>query len=242
MKAARSALITLLLALCITGCATNPVPDVNTFALRSASSSFEVFDRTVSPSGLVLPVVHDRQSSAASCGAHALASVINYWRGPGAVDGDVLFETSPPADAVNGYSLAELLSIARDAGLLANAARISQANLIAELERGRPVLIPIRAPAVYIEPRTLPGENLPVLGLVRNSVVSLVARLSERTGSGLVGHYVVVAGYEHDRFVVVEPVHGFRTISFDRLSRYRSAFDDVAIVFSARAPREAPES
>lgn len=241
MIASRTALTPLLLALCVIGCATRPVSDVDEFAARSASNSFEVVDRGVNRSGLVLPIAHDRQTSAASCGAHALASVIRYWRGSsGAVDGDSLFETSPPADAVNGYSLAELLTIARGAGLLANAARISQADLIAELESGRPVLIPIQAPAVYIEPRTLPGENVPFIGFVRNAAINQVARISEWTGIGMVGHYMVVAGYEHDRFVVVEPVQGFRTISFERLARYRRAFTDAAIVFSANAPPAAP--
>lgn len=34
----------------------------------------------------------------------------------------------------------------------------------------------------------------------------------------------------------VEPVMGFRTISFDRLERYRESFNNAAVVFSGSAP------
>jgi predicted double-glycine peptidase len=233
--AARSAFISLLLALGLAACATRPTTDVNAFARRSASNSFESFDRAVDPSALVLAVVHDRQTSAASCGAHALASIINYWRGPNAAVGNALFEASPPGDVVSGYSLAELRVIALANGLQANAVRLSQADIIAELESGRPVLIPVLAPAVYIEPRTLPGENIPVVGLARNFIIDRAARMSEASGMSMVSHYLVVVGYDGGRFVVLEPVRGFRTIRFERLARYRRPFNDAALVFSAGA-------
>lgn len=242
MSQAQSAFKPLLLALWLAGCATRPTTDVNAFAVRSANNSFEVFGRAADPSALVLPAVHDPQTSAASCGAHALASVINYWRGAGAASGERLFGSSPPADLVNGYSLAELLTIAQDKGLAANAVRLSQADLIAELERGRPVLIPIQAPAVYIGARALPVANVPVIGFARNIVVSRIARMAESSGMAMMSHYLIVAGYDQDSFVVVEPVRGYRTISFERLARYRRPFDDAALVFSASvAPAVAPE-
>lgn len=208
--------------------------------MRSGSNSFEIFNRSVDPSGLVLPVIQDRQTSPASCGAHALASVINYWRGAGLVDGNDLFQASPPADAANGYSLSELLAIARENGLLASTARLSQADVLGELENGRPVLIPIQAPAVYVSPSTLPGQGVPLVGFIGNVVVNRIGQVAERTGSGMVSHYVVVAGYEDDRLVVVDPVLGFRTISFYRLARYRHPFGDAALVFSASSQRPIP--
>ena len=77
--------------------------------------------------------------------------------------------------------------------------------------------------------------NLELSGL-RNVVVSRTGQLSEWTGMAMVSHYVVVAGYGQDRFVVVDPVQGFRTISFGRLARYRRPFNNAALVFSANAP------
>jgi predicted double-glycine peptidase len=212
------------------------VADINQFATRSASNSFEVFNRGVEPSGLVLSLTHDRQTTPASCGAHALASIVNYWRGPGAVTGDALFTATPPTDAAAGYSLNELLTLARGQGLQANAARLSQADIIAELERGRPVLIPLRIPGAYIEPRTLPGASVPLVGTLRNAIIDRAGRLSEMTGMGLASHYMVVIGYDGDRFVVLEPIQGYRTISFARLARYREPFNNAALVFSYSAP------
>jgi hypothetical protein len=42
-----------------------------------------------------------------------------------------------------------------------------------------------------------------------------------------------VSGYDGDTFIVMEPVMGLRTISADRLARYRQPFGDAAIVLSA---------
>lgn len=225
-----------LLALCLAGCAATPTGTIDAFAGRSANNSFEVFHRSLASDGLVLPVVHDPQTSPASCGANALASVMNYWLGAGTVQGAVLYQTSPPADPSSGYSLAELMSLAQQRGLLVGAVRLGRAEIIRELENGRPVLVPVRAPAIYVEPRALPGENAPVLGAAENAFISRVGRVSEMTRLALVSHYLVVVGYDSDRFVVVEPVRGYRTISFARLERYRQPYQDAALVFSATHP------
>jgi hypothetical protein len=232
--AATSRLAPLLLALCAAACATRPVSDLDAFARQSANNSFEAFDRRIDPpSTLVLPVAHDRQTEGAACGAHVLASVMNYWLGAGAAVGDQIYRDTPPADAELGYSIAELVSLARQRGLLASGVRLGQADLIRELESGRPVVVPVRIPAIYVQSRTLPGANAPVIGVASAVVEQRVGRLSEWTDLAMVNHYVLVAGYEGDRFVVLEPVMGFRTISFERLARYRRSFGDAAVVVSA---------
>ena len=213
------------------------------FAARSGENSFEVFNRRVtSPEALVLPVVHDRQYAGPACGAHALASVVNYWRGEGALDGAALFRTHPPASAA-GYSMAELLALARAQGLNASAVRLDQAHVVRELESGRPVLLPVHLPSIYVQKRALPGGEIPVLGVVRNSVIYRASRVSEWTNLAMVDHYLLVVGYDEDRFIVVEPVMGYRTIAFSRLARYREPFADAAIVFSGppRARRQCRE-
>ena len=97
----------------------------------------------------------------------------------------------------------------------------------------RPVLVPVRLPAVYIEPRTLPGANTPVVGVVSDTLTYRVGRVSEWIGRPMANHYLLIVGYDHQRFAVVEPVLGYRTISFTKLARYRRPFNDAAIVFSA---------
>src|SRR5262245_24557077 len=190
----------LLLALCVAGCATRPTSSVDAFAERSASNSFELFERSLNSSALVLPVVHDRQTDGASCGAHALASVINYWRGPGAVTGDAIYSATPPSDRHNGYSMNELLALARQNGLIANGVRLRQRDIVHELESGRPVLVPVRIPSVWVQNRTLaPGVTAtPGVDLAATAFMQRVGRLSEVTNLAMVNHYVLVVGYEDD--------------------------------------------
>ncbi|MBL8548875.1 MAG: hypothetical protein JNJ73_02740 [Hyphomonadaceae bacterium] len=228
----------LLLPLALAGCAVNPNPDVDAFAHASGRNSFEVFDRRLETTSqaLVLPVEHDRQTEGPSCGAHALASVVNYWRGPGTLDGGALYRSSPPANE-SGYSMAELMALARANRLQASGVRLPREGIVAELERGRPVLVPVRLPSIYVQQRQLPGGDAPVLGLVRNTFIYRAGRVSEWSRLAMVDHYLLVVGYEGDTFVVVEPVMGYRTMSSAKLARYRTAFGDAAMVFSARTPR-----
>jgi hypothetical protein len=232
----------LLLALVAAGCATRPTSTLDAFAQRSASNSFEMLDRSVDPPAtLMLQVEHDVQTEGPSCGAHVLASVVNYWRGAGTVSGAGIYRSTPPTRP-DGYTMAELLDLARANGLAASAVRIGNEDLVRELESGRPVLAPVRIPAIYLQAWTLPGANTPVIGLPAQVVTSRVGRLSEWTGLSMINHYVLISGYEDETFVALEPVLGFRTISFDRLKRYRRPFGDAAIVFSAPTGRSAGDA
>lgn len=237
MRRGGASAVALLLALCAAGCATNPNSDLTAFARRSGANSFEVFDRNFESSqALVLPVVHDRQTAGPSCGAHVLASVVNYWRGPGTLSGDTLFRETPPANA-SGYSMAELMTLSRAHGLLASAVRLSQDAIIRELESGRPVLVPVRLPSIYVQQRTLPGGNVPIISVARNTLIYRAGRVSEWSRLAMVDHYLLVVGYEESTFVVLEPVMGYRTIRFNKLARYRRAFGNAAIVFSGPRTR-----
>lgn len=210
---------------------------MDAFAQRGANNSFEAFNRSFdSPDALVLPVVHDQQRSGPSCGAHVLASAINYWEGQGTITGDQIFTGTPPADTTNGYSVAELIAMARARGLMASGVRLSQQDIVRELESGRPVIVPVMVPAIYLQTRSVPGGSVPILGTARNLVVSRAARISEWTRLAVISHYVLVVGYEDEHLVVVEPVYGYRTISFDRLARYRRQFNNAAIVMSRAGP------
>ena len=224
----------LLLAVFAAGCVTRPTSDVNAFARQTDNNSFEPFEgRVEAANALVLPVVHDRQVDGAACGAHVLASVVNYWRGAGAASGAQIFASTPPADGERGYSMAELAALASSQGLLASAVRLNLPDLIRELEAGRPVLVPVRIPSIYVQNRGLPPTDSRVVDLARGAVMERVGRMSELTDLALVDHYLLLVGYDRDRFVVVEPVMGYRTINFERIARYRRDFNDAAMVFSA---------
>jgi len=143
-----------------------------------------------------------------------------------------LFAGTSPADTLNGYSMAELLKLSAANNLLASAVRMPQEGLLAELEAGRPVLVPVEVPSVYVQTWQLPGMNVPLLGFPAEFITSRTAWLSEKINQQMLNHYVLVAGYEGDMFVVLEPVAGLRTISAERLARYREPFGNAAIVFS----------
>lgn len=221
--------------LVVAACATTPNADVDAFARHSGRNSFEVSKRKASADTLVLPLVQDRQTEGPSCGIHALASVVNYWRGPGTLDGSVYYRANPPKNNA-GYSMDELLVIARAQQLLAQAVRMPSAALKDELERGRPILVPVKVPSIYIQQRVLPGGDLPLIGGLRRMMIGNAAAASEGTKTMLIDHYLVVVGYDHDKFVVMEPVMGLRTIKKEKLERYRAAFGDAAIVFSGPLP------
>lgn len=224
------------MSLAVSACATQPSTDPAAFAGRTSANSFEMFGAGVAVSDtLLLPVEHDRQIDGAACGAHALASLVNYWQGPATIAGTDLYAAHPPADAAAGYSMAELARLAADFHLINNTVRLPLAGLKAELEAGRPILVPVQVPSIYVQTWQLPGANVPVLGLPASFVTSRAAWLSEQTGSNLLNHYVLVAGYDGDNFIVMEPVMGLRTISAERLERYRGPFGNAAIV-SSRQP------
>lgn len=221
--------------LTLSACAIHPNTDPAGFASRTSSNSFEMFSGGVSPpQTLLLPVQHDQQINGAACGAHALASAVNYWRGAGTISGNDIFSAAPPADKKAGYSMAELQALAQSQNLVSSAVRLPSAGLKAELEAGRPVLVPVQVPSIFVQTWQLPGANVPVLGLPAGLITSRAAWLSEKTGSNLLNHYVLVSGYEEDTFIVMEPVMGLRTISAERLARYRQPFGDAAIVLSAQ--------
>ncbi len=225
-------LAALLSTLVVSACATTPNADIESFARHSGRNSFEVSQRAAAPGALVLPLVQDRQTEGPSCGIHALASVVNYWRGPGTLTGSVYYKANPPTNNA-GYSMDELLVIAREQGLLAQAVRMPSSALKGELERGRPVLVPVKVPSIDIQQRVLPGGDLPVIGAVGRFMIGNTAAASEGAKAMLIDHYLVVVGYDSEKFVVMEPVMGLRTINKEKLERYRAAFGDAAIVFSA---------
>jgi hypothetical protein len=229
----RTPLVAIALGALAASCAIRPTGDINHFAEQSGRASFEVFHRNVNASDtLVLPVVYDRQTEGPACGAHVIASLIKYWRKSDPIDGSALFRKQPPKSP-SGYSMAELLKIAKAHKLSAFAVRMDTDTITGELEKGRPVLVPVRLPSIYVQQRTVPVDQTPVIGTVRNILMARSGWVSEKSGLAMVNHYLLVIGHGEGKFVVLDPVMGFRTITADRLERYRKAFGDAAIVSSA---------
>jgi len=235
-------LAALALALGAASCANTPTSTIDGFAQRTGANSFEVIKRRLPEpaKALVLPIKHSRQVQGPSCGAHALAMVADYWRVARAQPADTIYHDHPPASP-SGYSMAELMDLAQAAGLMVSAVEMGEPALVAELERGRPIIIPVKLPSIYVQQRSLPFGETPVVGFARNTLIYRAAKVSEWSRLGMVDHYLVVAGYDSDTFVVVDPVMGYRTISRSKLARYRAAFGNAALVLSAPPKPERPK-
>jgi hypothetical protein len=218
------------------GCAIKPVPQLETFAEKGFDNSFEVFGRPVrGADALVLDVPFDQQANRVACGAHVLASIVRYWRPDAqATTGEAIFAARPPADTTRGYSLAELIALANEEGLQAFGVKLPEAGLVAELDLGRPVLVPLDLPSVWIQTHTLFDPDVAPLGSIKNLAIGRVSAMSELTRLAMGSHYVLVVGYSDDRFVLLDPIMGYRTIGRGRLETFRDGFSDAAIVFSSK--------
>jgi hypothetical protein len=222
-------------ALLLCGCAVVPVGSVGEFATRGGANSFEAFGRLPGKDALVLDAPFDRQDNRVACGAHVLASMIRYWRPSEAlVTGGAIFAARPPADMASGYSMQELVELAGEYGLSAYGVRLEEGNLIEELEKGRPALIPLYLPFVYEQTTSLFDPDPHVVAQLKALVMRPFGMASEITGAGMLAHYVLVVGYSKDRFVLLDPVLGYRTISKSRLERYRAKYDRAGLIFSPK--------
>ena len=211
-----------------------PVGSLGDFALRGGANSFEAFGRLPSKDALVLDVPFDRQGNRIACGAHVLASVVRYWRPAETVTGRAIFASHPPADGKAGYSMQELVTLAGEYGISAYGVRLEEADLVAELEKGRPVLAPVLLPFVYEQSASLFDPDPALVSQLKSWSLGAIGTASEMTGSGMLAHYVLVVGHAKDRFVLLDPVLGYRTIAKSRLARYRASYEGASLIFSSK--------
>lgn len=174
---------------------------------------------------LLLDARLDRQVAGNGCGAHAVASLIDYWirAAPSGdaramVTGAELYARTPPAGAA-GYTLAEMAALIEAAGLSALVVNASPDALKAELEAGRPAIVRVSLPAALVRPATVfPGET-PLLSGVETRAFALTSRMA---GEGRLDHYWLLIGFDGERMVVLDPAMGIRSVS---AAEFEAAFD-----------------
>jgi predicted double-glycine peptidase len=139
--------------------------------------------------GIALDVPHVRQEARAGCGVAALASVMSFYQDPG-LSSETLLERYPSASP-DGYTLGELRDIATTHGFAGFVVPGEMAFLRSNLERGRPVIVPLQ----------LSGRMVP---------------LASRAMGARYDHYVVVVGVDDARGTVItlDPARG--PMEFDR--------------------------
>jgi predicted double-glycine peptidase len=177
---------------------------------------------------LLLDVRLDRQTASNSCGAHAVASLVDYWQRAdaaaapsGAVTGEALYLETPPATGA-GYSLAEMVSLLERSGLVAVAVTTSIDAIKAELDDGRPVIARVSVATPYLISSTVFPSEAGLLSGIETGVNGMAARLMEPVSLGRLDHYWVVIGYDATHMIVMDPAMGMRAVRFDAFAR---AFD-----------------
>lgn len=211
----------------LAACVSTPVnADRAAFAQAPSRNAIPPGPVTLRPAEmLLLDVRLDRQVAGNGCGAHAVASLIDYWRraappagAGGAPTGVELYGRTPPARA-DGYTLAEMAALIEAAGLSALVVNATPDTLKAELEAGRPVIVRVSLPAALVRPATVfPGET-PLLSGVETRAFALTSRMA---GEGRLDHYWLLIGFDGQRMVVLDPAMGIRSVS---AAEFEAAFE-----------------
>lgn len=213
--------------LALAGCVSAPVnADRVAFAQTPSRNAIPPGVVTLRPAEmLLLDVRLDRQVAGNSCGAHAVASLVDYWQraAPSAVQGGLtsgseIYARMPPSGAA-GYTLAEMVALIEAAGLSALAVHSTAEALKSELEAGRPAIVRVSLPAALVRPATIFPNETPLLAGVETRAFSLSTRMS---GEGRLDHYWLVIGFDEERMVVLDPAMGIRSVSRDA---FETAFD-----------------
>lgn len=129
------------------------------------------------------------QTSRADCGMAALASVMEYYKGP-AYSQQALLDRYPPASS-RGYSLGELRDIAQAHDFAGFVVPGNNQFLRDQLGRSRPLIVPLQV----------------------QEAAPLISRALDRSYD----HYVVVVGLDDERrkVVTMDPARGPVELDFD---------------------------
>lgn len=193
-------------------------------------------------STLLLDLRLDRQRASNSCGAHAVASVVDYWtraRPPvgsrASKTGTEIYVSDPPA-AEAGYDLSEMVELLEGAGLVAVAVGTSLDGVRRELDVGRPVIARVSLSAGYLATLRIFDPRTPLLGAMESHVVDLAARLVEPLPVSRLDHYWVVIGYDADRLIVLDPAIGIRAVQTAAFERAFALGGRLAVISGGWAP------
>ena len=184
-------------------------------ALSACASPFSDWRPGGKPEGAThVGVELVEQDSQRNCGAAALASVMRYWDAP--VPLDEIRRRHPPANEA-GYSVGELLGIARANGLRAFAFAMTDEFVRLQVGHGRPLIFPIAKPTVWAG-----VARLPVVG-------GLYAAATGGEGMFL-NHFVTLVGYDEENYYLLDPDDGPLKVAQAEFARMRAPFGNAGIL------------
>lgn len=159
------------------------------------------------------------QTTHYTCGPACLSSVLTYW---GVELSESQIIEKYPSGERRPYFLVELQAIADSEGLKAYILSMDtqpHSELERQIRKGRPLICAVRLP---------PGlhlfDGVPILG---SGYRALVWTLGRRTD-----HFVVVTGLKPERVLVMDPAHGFATLSWPRFERAWSQMKHACLLIS----------
>lgn len=164
-----------------------------------------------------------KQSNQRSCGAAALASVIQYWREDASVSEKELLSKYPPTAEI-GYPLSQLKEIAIKEQLLAFAVTMDREplkQLATHVRKGRPVIVALELPK----------------GRYFTGGIPLIETIDRRTVQGLTevwkSHYVVVMGDSLEEFLIMDPQYGYVQVNKTQFESFWKKHGYAALITSA---------
>lgn len=160
-----------------------------------------------------------KQNTPDTCGPACLSSVLNYWGVEISEEGIV---AKYPSQAERFYYLVELRAIAESEGLKAYVISMStdpRGEVEEQILKGRPLICAVRLPGgLYL------FDGVPIL---RTGYRALAWALNRRRD-----HFVVVVGLKPGEVLVMDPAHGFATLSWSRFERAWSEMKHACLLVS----------
>jgi predicted double-glycine peptidase len=157
-----------------------------------------------------------KQSRHYTCGPACLSSVLAYWDIDNSEEQIV---QKYPSQEHHPYSLLGLRSIAEAEGLKAYVISMDRSTVEEQIAKGRPLICAVRLP------RGLHSfHGVPILGATCRT---LAWALHPRKD-----HFVVVAGSEPQKVLVMDPTHGFAALSWRRFEGAWSQMKHACLLVS----------
>lgn len=146
------------------------------------------------------------------CGAAVLSSVMAYWGISKSYDYII---SKYPQRSELGYTLGELKQIASQQGLLSFSLIMNETNLIKQLEKGRPIIVPVK---VFLSKfyEYLPNFT-PFLGALKFS------------------HYLVIFGFDNAGYWIMNPASGYSYLERDEFLKMWKEHKNAGLLISEKA-------
>ncbi len=151
---------------------------------------------------------YKKQITGYSCGIASLTMVLNYWDVP--VTQEELLKKYPPVSIKKGYTIGELKMITKETGLQAFSIDSDMDFIKKQISLGRPVICVLE----------MSQDNGVITVLNRIPIINNIAIFLWEKIVPKEVHFIVVAGFSNNTFLVADPISGISRINFDRFQAF----------------------